>query len=143
MNKIQILLVEDNEGDIILTTEALDSMRIENEIQVVKTGKDAIDFMNHKGRFACSKLPDLVLLDINLPIKNGFEVLAEIRANEETKCIPVIMLTTSSSFTDQQASFNLKADMFVTKPIDMHKYEKVVESIENFWMNYSESMGRK
>lgn len=140
MDKLQILLVEDNEGDIILTTEALESMKIENEIQVVKTGKDAIDFMNHKGSYTDSKLPDLVLLDINLPIKNGFEVLAEIRANEETKRIPVIMLTTSSSYTDKQASLNLKADMFVTKPIDMHKYEKVVEAIENFWVQFKQSM---
>lgn len=139
MNKLQILLVEDNEGDILLTTEAFETMRTENEITVVKTGKDAIDFLAQKGGYSKSKLPDLVLLDINLPIKNGFEVLTEIKSNEVTKSIPVIMLTTSSSLSDKEASFKLKADMFVTKPIDMHKYEKVVESIENFWLKFKES----
>lgn len=143
MNKLQILLVEDNEGDILLTTEALETMRIENEIQVVKTGKDAIDFLTKNGIYAGAVLPDLVLLDINLPIKNGFEVLAEIKSNRISKNIPVIMLTTSSSNTDKEASFRHKADMFVTKPIDMHKYEKVVESIENFWLKFCEGNNLK
>lgn len=138
MKKLQILLVEDNEGDILLTTEALETMKIENEIKVVKTGKDAIEYMTQSGGFSDVDLPDLVLLDINLPIKNGLEVLSVIKSAEKTKDIPVIMLTTSSSFPDQEASFNLKANMFITKPIDMHKYEKVVESIESFWLNFTQ-----
>lgn len=136
MKKLQILLVEDNEGDILLTTEALETMKIENEINVVKTGKEAIDYMAQSGNYSKIILPDLVLLDINLPVKNGLEVLLAIKSNEKTKNIPVIMLTTSSSRTDQEASKRLKADMFITKPIEMHKYEQIVELIEDFWMNF-------
>jgi CheY-like chemotaxis protein len=140
MKKLKILLVEDNEGDILLTTEALETMKIENEISVVKTGKDAIDYMTQTGNFPDSKLPDLVLLDINLPVKNGLEVLSVIKSNEKTKDIPVIMLTTSSSKTDQEASRRLKADLFITKPIEMHKYEQVVSLIEDFWMNFNQRL---
>ena len=140
MKKLQILLVEDNEGDILLTTEALESMKIENEIKVVKTGKEAIDYMTKSGNYTEIELPDLVLLDINLPVKNGFEVLEEIKSNEKTKNIPVIMLTTSSSKTDQEASNRLRADLFITKPIDMHKYEVVINLIEDFWLSFDRAL---
>ena len=139
MKKLQILLVEDNEGDILLTTEALETMKIENEISVVKTGKEAIEYLSQSGKFTQAKLPDLVLLDINLPVKNGLEVLSEIKSNDQTKNIPVIMLTTSSSARDREASKKLKADLFVTKPIEMHKYEQIVGLIEDFWMNFSKN----
>lgn len=138
MKKIRILLVEDNEGDILLTTEALETMKIDNEVSVVKTGKEAVDYMTQSGSFAEAELPDLVLLDINLPVKNGLEVLSTIKSNEVTKNIPVIMLTTSSSQSDREASYKLKADMFITKPIDMYKYEKIVESIEDFWLKFKQ-----
>ena len=140
MKKLQILLVEDNEGDILLTTEALESMKIENEISVLKTGKEAIDYMTQSGSYADAELPDLVLLDINLPVKNGLEVLAAIKSNERSKDIPVIMLTTSSSKTDQEASRRLKASLFITKPIEMHKYEEVVNLIENFWLSFNQRL---
>lgn len=140
MKKLQILLVEDNEGDILLTTEALESMKIENEIKVVKTGKEAIDYMTKSGNYTKIELPDLVLLDINLPVKNGFEVLEEIKSNEKTKNIPVIMLTTSSSKTDQEVSNRLRADLFITKPIDMHRYEVVINLIEDFWLSFDRAL---
>ncbi len=141
MKKLRILLVEDNEGDILLTTEALESMKIESEISVLKTGKDAIDYIiNTSSVNTAGPLPDLVLLDINLPIKNGLEVLAAIRSHEKTKNLPVIMLTTSSSSTDQEASLRLKANLFISKPIDMTRYEQVVDLIENFWMNFNKQV---
>jgi CheY-like chemotaxis protein len=137
MKKLQILLVEDNEGDILLTTEALETMQIANEISVVKTGNEAIDYMTQSGDYAEIDLPDLVLLDINLPIKNGFEVLSAIRAHEKSKHIPVIILTTSSSISDQSVSNRLKADLFITKPSELNNYEQVVRMIEKFWMDFN------
>ena len=137
MKKLQILLVEDNEGDILLTTEALETMQIANEISVVKTGNEAIDYMTQSGDYTQIGLPDLVLLDINLPIKNGFEVLSAIRAHEKSKHIPVIILTTSSSISDQSVSNRLKANLFITKPSELNNYEQVVSMIENFWMDFN------
>lgn len=137
MNKLQILLVEDNEGDILLTIEALENMTLENEISVVKTGKDAIEYMTQSGKYIHKSLPDLVLLDINLPIKNGFEVLTVIKNTEETRKIPVIMLTTSSSKSDQEAAERLHANLFISKPIDMDKYLQVVGLIEDFWRDFA------
>ncbi|MBA4300120.1 MAG: response regulator [Cyclobacterium sp.] len=137
MKKLQILLVEDNEGDILLTTEALETMQIAKEISVAKTGNEAIDYMTQSGDYAEIDLPDLVLLDINLPIKNGFEVLSAIRAHEKSKHIPVIILTTSSSIPDQSASNHLKANLFITKPTDMDAYEHMVREIEKFWLDFN------
>ncbi|SDA83328.1 Response regulator receiver domain-containing protein [Algoriphagus alkaliphilus] len=137
MKKFQILLVEDNEGDILLTTEALETMQIAKEISVAKTGNEAIDYMTQSGDYAEIDLPDLVLLDINLPIKNGFEVLSAIRAHEKSKHIPVIILTTSSSIPDQSASNHLKANLFITKPTDMDAYEHMVREIEKFWLDFN------
>lgn len=137
MKKLQILLVEDNEGDILLTTEALETMQIANEISVVKTGNEAIDYMTQSGDYTQIGLPDLVLLDINLPIKNGFEVLSAIRAHEKSKHIPVIILTTSSSISDQSVSNRLKANLFITKPSELNNYEQVVSMIEKFWMDFN------
>lgn len=137
VEKLQILLVEDNEGDIILTTEALESMKIENEIRVVRTGRDAIEYMTQSGDFEEAELPNLILLDINLPVKNGLEVLSVIRSQEKSKHIPVIMFTTSSSQSDQDASNRLGANMFITKPTEMNTYEQVVGVIEKFWLDFN------
>jgi two-component system, chemotaxis family, response regulator Rcp1 len=137
MKKLQILLVEDNEGDILLTTEALESMKIDYGIRVLKTGWDAIDCLTQSGDYSEIDLPDLVLLDINLPIKNGLEVLSVIRSREKSKHIPVIMLTTSSSVSDQRASNHLKANLFITKPTDMDAYEQMVRMIEKFWLDFN------
>jgi two-component system, chemotaxis family, response regulator Rcp1 len=135
MRKIQILLVEDNEGDILLTTEALEALTVQNEIKVVKTGKDAMEYMAQSGRFSEVQLPDLVLLDINLPIKNGIEVLSMIKSQEKTKNIPVIMLTTSSSKSDRDAAEKLNANLFISKPSDMYAYEEIVGVIDQFILN--------
>jgi CheY-like chemotaxis protein len=105
MKPIHILLVEDNEGDIMLTTEALQERKIANNISVVKNGRDAVDFLFKRGKYANEFTPDLVLLDINLPLKSGFEVLKEIKKEDSTRQIPVIILTTSSSDEDIKKSY--------------------------------------
>lgn len=135
MKPVHILLVEDNEGDILLTTEALEEGKISNNLSVVRNGKDAVDFILKQGKFNESKSPDLILLDINLPLKNGHEVLEVIKTNEATKQIPVIMLTTSSSENDIRLAYKHHANCYITKPIEVEDFLKAVRSIENFWFN--------
>lgn len=135
MNPIHILLVEDNEGDIFLVTEALEEGKIVNKISVTKDGKEAIDFLEKKGKYQNADRPDLILLDINLPKKNGFEVLEHIKSQKNLKQIPVIMLTTSSSEKDISMSYKNHANCFITKPVDVENFLKVVYSIENFWIS--------
>jgi len=130
---IHILLVEDNEGDILLTKEALNDGKIANEISVVKDGKQAIDFLNQQEGFKNAKLPDLILLDVNLPKKNGHEVLAFIKNEERLKHIPVIMLTTSSSEKDINASYKNHANCYISKPVEVSDFIDAVKEIENFW----------
>ena len=135
MKPIHILLVEDNEGDIFLVTEALEEGKIVNKISVTKDGKEAIDFLEKKGKYQNAERPDLILLDINLPKKNGFEVLEHIKSQKNLKQIPVIMLTTSSSEKDISMSYKNHANCFITKPVDVENFLKVVYSIENFWIS--------
>ena len=135
MKPIHILLVEDNEGDIFLVTEALEEGKIVNKISVTKDGKEAIDFLEKKGKYQNADRPDLILLDINLPKKNGFEVLEHIKSQKNLKQIPVIMLTTSSSEKDISMSYKNHANCFITKPVDVENFLKVVYSIENFWIS--------
>jgi CheY-like chemotaxis protein len=135
MKSIHILLVEDNEGDIMLTTEALEEGRIANKISVVKDGKHAIDFLNKKGDYEGASLPDLILLDINLPKKNGHEVLQYIKGSDDLKQIPVIMLTTSSSEKDILESYKNYVNCYITKPVDVNDFIKAVAKIEDFWIN--------
>ena len=135
MKPIHILLVEDNEGDIFLVTEALEEGKIVNKISVIKDGKEAIDFLEKTGKYESTSMPDLILLDVNLPKKNGHEVLEYIKAKENLKQIPVIMLTTSSSEKDILMSYKNHANCFITKPVDVDNFLKVVYSIENFWIN--------
>ena len=135
MKPIHILLVEDNEGDIFLVTEALAEGKIVNKISVTKDGKEAIDFLEKKGKYQNADRPDLILLDINLPKKNGFEVLEHIKAQKNLKQIPVLMLTTSSSEKDISMSYKNHANCFITKPVDVENFLKVVYSIENFWIS--------
>lgn len=135
MNSIHILLVEDNEGDILLTKEALLDGKIVNEISVVNDGEEAIEFLEKIVDNHNTKLPDLILLDINLPKKNGHEVLQHIKQHDNLKQIPVIMLTTSSSEKDIQASYKNHANCYVTKPIDVEDFIKAIGEIENFWFN--------
>lgn len=135
MKPIHILLVEDNEGDIMLTTEALEEKKIANKVSVVKNGRDAIDFMLKRGKYSNESTPDLVLLDINLPLKSGHEVLKELKTNELTKQIPVIILTTSSSEEDVKKSYGNHANCFITKPVDVDDFLNAISLIEDFWFS--------
>lgn len=134
MKSANILLVEDNEGDILLTTEALEDRKFINHIDVVKNGKLALDFLFKRGEFKNAGTPDLILLDVNLPIINGHEVLREIKTNPLTKKIPVIMLTTSSSVKDIELSYAYHANCYITKPVEMDAFMKAIYSIEEFWL---------
>lgn len=135
MNGIHILLVEDNEGDILLTTEALNEGRIINDISVARDGKEALDFLEKKDNFKGVKTPDLILLDVNLPKKNGHEVLQYIKSKDHLKHIPVIVLTTSSSERDINLSYKNHANCFITKPVEVDDFMKAVAQIEDFWIN--------
>jgi CheY-like chemotaxis protein len=133
MKDIHILLVEDNEGDIVLTKEALSDAKIKNKVSVAKDGEEAIRFVN-KGLEDDNHLPDLILLDINLPKVDGKEVLHYLKTNTQLKKIPVVMLTTSSSELDVVDSYNNHANCFITKPVDFNKFFDVVRMIEDFWI---------
>jgi CheY-like chemotaxis protein len=133
MKSINILLVEDNEGDILLTSEAFEESKIVNEINVIRNGEEAIRYfeaLNNKRPH-----PDLVLLDINLPKKSGHEVLMYIKTHEKFKHIPVLMLTTSSSEKDILLSYNNHVNCYITKPIDVSDFMKAINKIEDFWIN--------
>lgn len=133
MKSIHILLIEDNEGDILLTTEAFQESRIVNTISVIKDGKDAITFFEPTAE--PRNIPDLVLLDINLPKRSGHEVLMHIKTTERYKHIPVIMLTTSSSEKDILQSYNNYANCFITKPVEVADFMDAIDRIEDFWIN--------
>ncbi len=135
MRPIHILLVEDNEGDVFMTIEALEERKIVNKISVVNDGKEAVDFLEKNGEYSNIEYPDLILLDINLPKKNGHEVLSYIKNSDTLKHIPVIMLTTSSSEMDIQMSYQNHANCFITKPVDADDFLKVVLGIENYWIS--------
>lgn len=135
MTAINILLVEDNQGDVVLTMEALEEGRIHNVVTVVKDGQEAIDYLSKSGSFANSTLPDLVLLDINLPKVDGKEVLSFIKTDPKLKRIPVVMLTTSSSEKDVIESYESYANCYITKPVDVNKFFEVVKTIEDFWIS--------
>ena len=128
-----ILLIEDNEGDILLTTEALEEKSIAKKISVIRDGKRAIEYLDQLAYNDQHELPDIILLDINLPKKNGHEVLQHIKESESLKQIPVIMLTTSSSDQDILFSYKNHANCYITKPTDVDGFNTVMESIENFW----------
>ena len=131
MHPIDILLVEDNEGDILLTKEALLDHEMVNNIFVVKDGTEALNYLLKRDPYNNSPSPDLVLLDINLPKLNGHEVLKQIRSIDSLKQIPVVMLSTSSSSEDVLKSFNNEANCFITKPIDIDSFIREITSIEN------------
>lgn len=135
MNSIHILLVEDNEGDILLTTEALEEGKIMNKLTVARDGQEAMDFLNKKGNFKNAKLPDLILLDVNLPRKNGHEVLKYIKTHDVFRSIPVIMLTTSSAQNDIDKSYENYANCYITKPIELNDFMVAIGKIEDFWIN--------
>ncbi len=131
---IEILLVEDNPGDIRLTKEALKDARVGNNLHVTMDGVEALAFLRKQGKHASAPRPDLILLDLNLPKKNGREVLEEIKAEDALRHIPVVILTTSQAEQDVVESYRLRANAYVTKPVDLDQFLKVVGSIEQFWL---------
>jgi len=130
---IEILLVEDNPGDVLLTKEAMKDAKVSNSLHVVGNGLEALEFLRREGRFQEAPTPDLVLLDLNLPRKNGREVLQEMKSEEGLRSIPVVVLTTSEAHRDIIESYNLQANCYITKPVDFEQFRKVVASIEQFW----------
>jgi len=131
---IEILLVEDSPGDTRLAVEALKESKIRNTLHVVEDGVKAMDFLYKKGKYSNSPRPDLILLDLNLPRKDGREVLTEIKSDPDLKRIPVVILTISKAEEDVLKSYNLHANCFITKPLDLNQFVKVVKSIEDFWL---------
>jgi CheY-like chemotaxis protein len=131
---IHILMVEDNPGDVRLTMEALNGAKIRNNIDVVQDGVEAISFLRREGKYTNSILPDLILLDLNLPKKDGREVLAEIKADEHLRRIPVVILTSSQAEQDILKAYDLHANAYVTKPVDLEQFITVIRSIEDFWL---------
>ena len=131
---VEILLVEDNPADVRLTREALNSDRLWNRLSVARDGVEAMAYLRREGRFAAAALPDLILLDLNLPRKDGREVLAEIKADPRLMRIPVVVLTTSDAEDDILKTYGLHANCYITKPADLRQFMKVLKSIEDFWL---------
>jgi two-component system, chemotaxis family, response regulator Rcp1 len=132
---INILLVEDNPGDADLAREALESSKFNNNLQVVDDGEKAMAFLHREGPYSDAPRPDLILLDLNLPKKDGRQVLAEIKADPQLMRIPVVILTTSRAEEDVLKTYNLHANCYITKPIDLNQFLHVVRSIEDFWLS--------
>jgi len=136
MNEVHILLVEDNEGDIILTTEAFNDMKLDNQISVVRDGEEALRFLKKQGNYADAATPQLVLMDINLPGMDGKQLLDIIKRDEQLKDIPVVMLTCSDTDADISECYDKQVNWYITKPIDYDKYTKVMHEIEAFYVSF-------
>ncbi|MBL7776777.1 MAG: response regulator [Chitinophagales bacterium] len=134
-DKPRILLVEDNPGDIRLTQEALKESNLDIHLDVVSDGEQAVDFLTHKGKYADAVRPSIILLDLNLPKKNGIEVLREIKFNDVLKKIPVIVLTTSDADHDISKAYGLHANCYILKPVDFDDFAKVIKLVEVYWFN--------
>lgn len=132
---IDILLVEDNPADVLIAREALKEAKLINTIHVTEDGMEAMEFLNKRGKFASAPRPDLILLDLNLPRKNGREVLEEIKNDANLKSIPVVVLTTSSAEEDILRSYNLHANCYVVKPVEFDSFVKAIQSIQHFWFS--------
>ena len=131
---IEILLVEDSPSDTDLTLEALKDFKVRNHVSVVEDGVQALQFLRRQGPFAEAPRPDMIMLDLNLPRKDGREVLAEIKADEDLKTIPIVVLTTSRADQDILRAYQLNANCYITKPVDFNQFLEVVRSIESFWL---------
>ncbi len=131
---ITLLLVEDNPGDVRLTREAFDEAKIINHMNVVSDGAEAISYLRREGPYSGAPRPDLILLDLNLPKKDGREVLADIKADDDLKRIPVVVLTSSDAETDIVSTYGLDANSYLTKPADFDQFISVVKSINDFWL---------
>ena len=134
MRPIEILLVEDNPGDVRLTQEALGEAKVRNNLAVAKDGVEALSYLRREPPFEKATRPDLILLDLNLPRKDGRDVLAEIKADPDLRRLPVVVLTTSSAEKDILESYNLYANCYITKPVDLDQFVRIVSSIEDFWL---------
>jgi CheY-like chemotaxis protein len=134
INKTHILLVEDNEGDIILTIDAFEESKIDSKISVARNGQEALDFLYKKGSFSNVEKPDLILLDINMPIFNGHEVLIKIKEDPILKKNPVIMLTTSSNQQDIDKAYENHANSYITKPVEIQDFLDAILKIKEFWL---------
>jgi len=131
---VEILLVEDNEGDIGLVEEVFEEGRINNNLSVAEDGEEAMMFLHKEGQFTNATRPDLILLDLNLPGKDGREVLKEVKVDDDLKKIPVVVLTTSKAEEDILKSYDLHANSYITKPVDFNQFMNVIKSIESFWL---------
>lgn len=131
---VDILLVEDNVGDVRLTKEVLKDSKVRNNLTVAVNGEEALSCLRKQGKFQNANRPDLILLDLNLPVKDGREVLAQIKADPDLKRIPVVILTTSKAEEDILKTYNLHANCYVTKPVDLDQFVRVVQSLEDFWL---------
>ena len=131
---VEILLVEDNPADARLVMEVFKDFKINNKLYHVKDGVDALNYLHHNGKYAETSKPDLILLDLNLPRKDGREVLKEIKEDAELKCIPVVILTTSSAEDDVLKTYCNHANCYIIKPVDFDQFIKVIQSIESFWL---------
>jgi two-component system, chemotaxis family, response regulator Rcp1 len=132
---VHILLVEDNPGDVRLTAEAFKEGRISNCLRVARDGVEALAYLRREGAYADVPRPDLILLDLNLPKKDGREVLSEIKADPSLKSIPVVILTTSAADLDIHKAYNLHANCYITKPVDFDQFMRVIHTIEDFWLS--------
>lgn len=131
---VEVLLVEDSPGDIRLTQEALRAAKVRNNLHVVMDGIEATSFLRREGKHGNAPRPDLILLDLNLPKKNGQEVLADIKLDPRLRTIPVVILTTSADEEDVLKSYQLHANCYVTKPVDLDQFLRVIRAIDNFWL---------
>lgn len=132
--QIEILMVEDNPADARLTLEAFKDAKILNNISVVEDGEQALAFLRREGKYADATRPDLILLDLNLPRKDGREVLEEIKGNQDLKTIPVVILTTSEDEKDIARSYELHANAYIKKPVELDEFMKVIRAVEDFWL---------
>ena len=135
MTAIDILMVEDNPGDARLTQEALKESKVYNNLHHVRDGVEAMEFLHKEGTYADAPTPDIILLDLNLPRKDGRQVLAELKAIPRLKNIPVVVLTTSEAEQDIVKSYELHANCYITKPVDLDKFVEIIHGIENFWLS--------
>ncbi len=131
---IEILMIEDNPGDVRLTLEALKDTKIWNNLSVVQDGAEVLAFLRREGRYVNAPRPDLILLDLNLPKRDGRDILAAIKADPDLKHIPVVVLTSSQAEEDVLRTYDLHANCYITKPVDLDQFIKVIKSIETFWL---------
>jgi CheY-like chemotaxis protein len=132
---VEVLLVEDDPGDVLMTKEAFEEHKVRNRLTVLSDGVQALDYLHRRGEYADAELPDLILLDLNLPKRDGREVLAEIKQHEDLRRIPVVVLTTSDADEDILRSYQLHANAYVTKPVDFDRFITVVKQIDNFFVS--------